>query len=160
MVFRGKYYFLSNMYPCPVTVDICGKAYVFTCSEAAFQAMKSPQDAVSFTGIDGYAAKRMGRRVKMDKGMAKRWNAARDSIMESIVRAKFMQNMELMEKLLTVDGEICEENTWNDRYWGVIRHDGRLYGENRLGKILMRLRDEERERRGDIAWIHYGKQDR
>lgn len=36
------------------------------------------------------------------------------------------------------DAELIEGNTWGDRIWGVC--DG--VGENRLGKILMRVRAE------------------
>lgn len=36
------------------------------------------------------------------------------------------------------EGEIVEENSWRDTYWGVCKG----VGENHLGKILMKIRDE------------------
>jgi predicted NAD-dependent protein-ADP-ribosyltransferase YbiA (DUF1768 family) len=66
--------------------------------------------------------------------------------MEELVRRKFA-DPELAEKLLaTGDEELVEGNTWNDRFWGVCRGEGR----NELGKILMRVRAELRvqSRRG------------
>ena len=62
--------------------------------------------------------------------------------MYSICRAKFTQNPDLLKKLLdTGDAELVEGNTWGDKVWGVCNDEG----ENRLGKILMRIRSEIRE---------------
>ncbi len=58
--------------------------------------------------------------------------------------AKFTQNPDLLSKLLaTGDAELIEGNTWGDRVWGVDLYRGA--GENHLGKILMRIRDELRD---------------
>jgi predicted NAD-dependent protein-ADP-ribosyltransferase YbiA (DUF1768 family) len=58
--------------------------------------------------------------------------------MYKIVKAKFEQHPELAAKLKALTGEIVEENTWNDRFWGVCNG----FGSNHLGKILMRIREE------------------
>ena len=59
--------------------------------------------------------------------------------MYSVCKAKFTQNTDLLKKLLdTGDAELVEGNTWGDRVWGVCKGEG----ENRLGKILMRIRGE------------------
>lgn len=66
----------------------------------------------------------------------KRMNQANQN---EICKAKFSQNPDLADKLVaTKDAELIEGNTWGDRIWGVC--DG--IGENRLGKILMRVRAE------------------
>lgn len=50
-----------------------------------------------------------------------------------------MSEPKLRSQLLsTGTAELVEGNWWNDRYWGVC--NGR--GENHLGKILMRIREE------------------
>ena len=134
MQFRGQYYFLSNMYPCSLTVDIENKIYSFTCVEAAFQAHKCPGRAAEFEGIDGYTAKKLGRRVPLRPD----WETVKDAVMLNIVSAKFMQNPDLFRRLRSIKGEIVEENTWHDTYWGVCNGKG----ENHLGKILMKVRDE------------------
>ena len=60
--------------------------------------------------------------------------------MLSIVRAKF-ENAYLRRRLIaTGDAELMEGNDWGDRFWGVCRGKG----ENRLGKILMKVRAEIR----------------
>ena len=133
MRFRDSYYFLSNMFPAPVTVVIERKPYTFSCAEAAFQAFKCPARAAEFTGLNGFEAKKKGRWVPLRPD----WDDVRLPIMRCIVRKKFQQNPELLAKLRGVNGEIVEDNTWKDCFWG--RCNG--IGENHLGKILMSIRD-------------------
>ena len=85
---------------------------VFQNNEAAFQAAKCPERSAEFCFLNPSEAKRLGRRVKLRND----W-----------------------ERLIsTSDFELIEGNNWGDHIWGVC--DG--YGENRLGKILMRIREE------------------
>jgi len=80
-------------------------------------------------------AKRLGRRVKM----VANWDNIKDHYMLGFVRAKFVQNPDLAAKLIaTGDEELVEGNTWGDTYWGVCRG----VGQNKLGKILMQVRQE------------------
>jgi hypothetical protein len=59
--------------------------------------------------------------------------------MGEIVRAKFEQNPNLAEKLLsTQDAYLEEGNTWGDRTWGTVNGAG----ANHLGRILMEIRNE------------------
>ena len=60
MYFKGKYYFLSNMYPCDITAQIDEKEYQFSCVEAAFQASKCPNRSSEFVSLNGYEAKKLG----------------------------------------------------------------------------------------------------
>lgn len=61
--------------------------------------------------------------------------------MYEICKAKFSQNTELKKRLLSTGNEHLEEgNTWGDKIWGTVNG----VGENRLGKILMRIREELR----------------
>ena len=61
--------------------------------------------------------------------------------MEEVVRAKFSQNPELLQRLIdTGDMELVEGNRWHDAYWGVDLATGE--GENHLGLILMKIRSE------------------
>ena len=67
--------------------------------------------------------------------------------MRSIVQAKFAQNHDLADKLLSTGDAVLEEgNNWGDRIWGVVWEDGRKVGENRLGRILMDTRSRLRQR--------------
>lgn len=134
MKFRYEYYFLSNMYPCKIKL---GK-YTFSCAEAAFQAAKCPARVSEFIGIDGYAAKKLGRKVELRSD----WNEVKLNFMERIVRAKFNQHPELKEKLINLDcPTIVEDNNWGDTFWGVCNGKG----ENHLGKILTKLKEEGKQ---------------
>lgn len=129
--FRGEYYFLSNFYSAPVTYN----GMCFENNEAAFQAAKCPERMTEFCHLNPSEAKRLGRRVKLRGD----WEAVKDTVMYEICKAKFSQNPDLADKLAaTKDAELIEGNTWGDRIWGVCDD----VGENRLGKILMRVRAE------------------
>ena len=131
MQFRGRYYFLSNFYPCTIVID----GFEYQSAEAAFQGQKSVQHAHLFTGdITPIEAKRLGKRVPIDVG---EWNARRLSVMEKVVRAKFEQNPKLRKLLIAVTEPIVEDNTWGDTYWGRCRG----VGSNHLGQILQEVRD-------------------
>lgn len=134
--FRGKYYFLSNFYDFPVRY----KGIEYLNNEAAFQSQKvlDNKQRESFSHLNPSEAKRKGRRVKLRSD----WEEVKDDIMYGIVLAKFTQDAKLMRMLLETGDKYLEEgNSWNDTYWGVCR--GR--GKNKLGKILMRVRQEIRE---------------
>jgi predicted NAD-dependent protein-ADP-ribosyltransferase YbiA (DUF1768 family) len=49
--------------------------------------------------------------------------------------------------LATDDEELVEGNWWNDTFWGVCRGDG----ENNLGKIIMKVRDELRQQNDKLS---------
>lgn len=132
--FRGQYFFLSNFYPASVTY----LGYTFKNNEAAFQGAKNLDDMPNFVDLDPSTAKKRGRHVKLRKD----WEDVKTDIMYEICKAKFTQNYILGKKLVeTGNSELIEGNTWGDRVWGVC--DGR--GENRLGKILMKIREEIKE---------------
>jgi hypothetical protein len=130
MIFRGKLFFLSNFYPCRVEFE----GMVFACVEAAFQAAKTLDRSVRgrFPRMDGREAKAAGRRVPLRPD----WSRVRLEVMESCLRSKFSSTI-AMATLKGVPGEIVEDNTWGDYFWG--RCNGR--GENNLGKLLMKIRD-------------------
>ena len=59
--------------------------------------------------------------------------------MHEICMAKFTQNLLLKEKLLaTGTEELVEGNNHGDTFWGCVNGKG----ENHLGKILMKVREE------------------
>lgn len=130
--FRGEYYFLSNMFPCRIVIG----GIEYSCAEAAFQAMKlaNAEDRKMFVGLNGYEAKKLGRRVQLRPD----WNTYRLAAMNSVISNKFFQNGYLAKKLLeTGDEKLVEVNTWNDTFWGVCNGKG----QNWLGRLLMELRE-------------------
>ncbi len=134
LCFQGANYFLSNFYECEVFYG-----WPYGSTEAAFQAAKceSDDEKYEFIHLSPNAAKRKGRQVKLRSD----WEQVKDGIMMEIVHEKFFQWEHLARKLMaTGDAELIEGNTWNDRYWGVDLHA--MQGQNKLGKILMKVRDE------------------
>lgn len=135
--FRGEYDFLSNFYPCEICLGEPGAIHVFQNAEAAFQSFKcdDPDDIEQFVNMNGKQAKCMGRKVKLRSD----WESIKDNVMKCVVSAKFTQNRDLRNKLLaTGNRELIEGNTWDDTYWGVCKGKG----QNKLGEILMDVREE------------------
>jgi ribA/ribD-fused uncharacterized protein len=134
--FQGEYRFLSNFYPAEVVFE--GITYPHV--EGAYQSAKTldmNERRRIAAIIDPAEAKRAGRALKYRAD----WEQVKFEVMETCVRYKFTHHPELREKLLaTGDATLEEGNKWDDRIWGVV--DG--VGENRLGKILMKVRDELR----------------
>lgn len=75
------------------------------------------------------------RKVKIKRN----WDRMKDNVMYDVVLAKFTQHEELKEKLLQTGNAILIEHTENDSYWG---DGGDGNGKNRLGKILMKVREK------------------
>lgn len=131
--FRNEYYFLSNFFDAEVEYE----GIIYKNNEAAFQAQKvlNDDEKQKFSDLNPREAKRLGRKVKLRSD----WRKVREKYMYEICKAKFQQHEDLSEKLLkTGNQELIEGNAWNDTFWGVCNGKG----ENRLGKILMDIREE------------------
>lgn len=129
-----EYAFLSNFYPAPfVYVGI-----IWPTSEHAYQAMKAlprhEHEAMAKHESPGLA-KRMGRRLKLRPD----WEEVKVEVMREIIEAKFRAHPTLAGRLLaTGNAMLIEGNTWQDRFWGVYKGQGKNY----LGILLMELRDK------------------
>lgn len=100
--------------------------------------MKCPSRANEFYLLNPSEAKRLGRRVKLRDD----WEEVKELVMYEICYHKFNQNPDIKRMLLnTGDAELIEGNTWGDCIWGVCNG----VGNNLLGKILMRVRNELKE---------------
>ena len=83
---------------------------------------------------------RMGRARK--RPLRPDWEETKDDIMSEAVFAKFDQNADVRDLLLSTGDEEIVEKTTRDHYWGC-GTDGT--GKNMLGKILMEVRAKLRE---------------
>lgn len=142
--FKDKYSYLSNMYITEITFKhkfISGFIWANS-SEHIYQAYKAKyiEDFENvINASDPQEAKRLGRVIEIDKAFKK----SKLQIMERIVRAKFSQNKTIKKLLLETGSKYIEEtNDWDDIYWGVCKG----VGQNNLGKILMKIREELRSK--------------
>jgi ribA/ribD-fused uncharacterized protein len=138
--FSGEYRWLSNFWPCEV--EMFGTWY--PSAEHAYQASKCLNivDRMRFTqkSMKPGEAKRLGQLVERRPDFEERklW------LMKRVLEQKFDPNVnpELTRKLLATENRpLIEGNHWGDVFWGVCK--GR--GENRLGQLLMEVRQFYRQ---------------
>lgn len=135
--FQGDYRFLSNFAQAWVEMD----GMLFTSVEHAYQAAKSPPEAIvgrelfsSKNKLTAGQAKRLGKQLPIRED----WDVIKLNRMHFLVEQKFRKHRHLADMLMsTGDRKIYELNSWGDTYWGVVQDaQGRLAGGNRLGQIL------------------------
>lgn len=137
----GEYGGFSNFSPHPIAL----KGKTWPTSEHYFQAQKfagTPDEDEVRLARSPMIAARMGRSRK--RPLRKDWESVKDAIMHEAVLAKFTRHADLRELLLATGDATIVEHTKNDAYWGD-GGDGR--GKNRLGQILMEVREELRSSR-------------
>ena len=150
--FKGRFSFLSNFHPCEVE----HQGIRYPSVEHYYVALKCNNEQMlngrhytigdfreMIARIPSAAiVKSIGKKMQVRKD----WNEKRLEFMLYGVREKFKDN-NLSELLLsTEDFPLVESNDWNDRFWGVSQGKGL----NHLGRILMKVRKEIRERESGV----------
>lgn len=139
--FRGKYSWLSNFHPCTVEYG----DLIFGSVELFYIAMKTKDNLLRYN-ISLMDSSEAGKLKKESKSWAVRsdWDDIKLGVMEYGLREKFKDSA-LRQKLLETENQnIQEGNYWNDRFWGVDLKIDPNIGENHLGRLLMKIRDELR----------------
>jgi len=149
--FRGRYFFLSNFYPC----EIKHKGISYPSVEHYYVAQKfrgmqfyggyhftEPDFKEMISSIkDPSDAKKLGRTRKIRSD----WDSIKDDVMSFGVTYKFTKHQDLKDMLLaTGDDHIIEGNYHHDNYWGDCRCDNcnlKGGGENKLGILQMSIRE-------------------
>lgn len=122
------------------SVFLKGKRWPTT--EHYFQAQKfagEPDEEEIRAAAKPMLAASMGRERK--RPLRRDWESAKERVMLDALRAKFTQHEELKAVLLGTGDAKLVEHTANDSYWG---DGGDGSGKNRLGHLLMQVRDELR----------------
>lgn len=133
--FSGKFYFLSNFYPCKIIDLDFGRDIEYPSVEHAYQAHKTfkRDKRYSMSKIrTASAAKRAGRKLVIRSD----WEESKIEIMTLLLCQKFSDPVMNEMLLSTGNLELVETNWWGDTFWGV--YGGK--GNNMLGKILMEIR--------------------
>ena len=135
---REEHGCFSNFWRAPIRID--GKRW--PTSEHYFQAQKfagePDEEEVRLAKTPRQAAD-MGRDRR--RPLRRDWESAKEAVMAKALAAKFAQHDDLRAVLLGTGDALLVEHTVNDSYWG---DGGDGSGKNRLGHLLMRLRDELR----------------
>ncbi len=130
----GEFGGFSNFAAYPVKL----KGKVWPTSEHYFQAMKfesaSDQNEIRKAKTPMEAA-RKGRDRK--RKLKRNWESMKDNVMRDVVLAKFDQQNDLKQLLLSTNDAKLVEHTENDDYWG---DGGNGKGKNMIGQILVEVR--------------------
>ena len=143
--FDGKWAFLSNFY----WNEIEHEGIVYPTNEHFFQAMKTldnDERCQIANCLTPGQAKRMGRRVALRSD----WEKVKEDVMFEGLCLKFSDE-QLADWLLETGDEYLEEGTtWHDNEWGNCSCSKckNIVGKNKLGKLLMRVRELVKEERG------------
>jgi ribA/ribD-fused uncharacterized protein len=142
---KPEYREFSNFYMEPFKLtDMNDIEKLWPSVEHYFQAMKFPADPdyreKIRTAPTPEKAKLLGgnKAKKIDP----QWDTKRDDVMRKALYAKFSQNEQLRNKLLSTGNRTLIEENPTDGYWGS-GNDGN--GKNRLGVLLMELRSQLRK---------------
>ena len=136
---------LGNMAPFPVKHG--GKLWRTT--EALFQALRFDDEAIAeeiHAEKSPMAAKMVAKRHKA-KMVVVPQSEQDVANMEMVLRLKLDQHPDLKKKLLDTGDEIIIEDSskrsgGSAKFWGAILKEGHWIGENMLGRMWMKLRDE------------------
>lgn len=146
--FKGRHSWLSNFH----LAEFKWRGYVWPSAEHAYQAAKTRDKREMKAILDASTpgrAKRLGRKATMRDG----WDEGlKEKAMLSVLRAKFRVPSLRRKLLATGDANLVEVNHWGDTYWGVC--DGN--GLNRLGNLLMQVRDEMRDESWTVDEVRAG----
>ena len=140
--FSGIHEFLSNFWHSPFTHD----GITYPTNEHFFQAMKTldPTERKWIASAETPGiAKRRGRTCNLRYD----WESVKDEVMLTGLRLKFSQPQLRTMLLMTGDQELVEGNWWHDNTWGNCSCERChvIHSQNRLGKLLMQVREEIRE---------------
>jgi ribA/ribD-fused uncharacterized protein len=129
----------GNTFGCAEQFMMHGKAVLFGDADVAVQILAADHPRTH---------KALGRKVRgFDDAI---WRRERERIVLDGNRAKFTQNAALKDVLFATRGTLLVEASPYDRIWGIglaatspdAKDPAKWRGQNLLGKILTRLRDE------------------
>lgn len=136
-IFRGEHAWLSNMYECGIEY----KDYLFNSVENAYMWEKNPEDPEWLKMCLVYSAGKIKRESKAIT-IRNDWDEIKLNVMETLLTIKFNQEPFKTKLIETGDQNIVEGTLWGDSFWGVDLKVNPNYGENHLGRLIMKIRDQ------------------
>ena len=123
--------------------EVVWRGETWKTSEYAYQAAKFEDEKIRQEIQNARSSHDAMKLAKITYNNQKRkdWHDIKLQIMEDIVRAKLSQHFYIQKKILQTGDRELIENSPRDSFWGWGPNKD---GENHLGKIWMKLRDELR----------------
>ena len=136
-----EFYPLDNFSSFKVKVD----GYLYASLEEAFQSLLFLPDypEISEQIKNSYSAHEAQKIMQHNIDKVKYTNEEKLCLMEKLLRLKIEQNPYVLKKLLETKDYLIVEDSPKDSYWG---WGPNRDGENQLGKILMKLRKEYKDK--------------
>lgn len=138
--FSGDFAFLSIYYPCEIEYE----GMLFSSALHAFCAARTPDldDKRKFTSnAEPILVAAKAEALSKTLPMRKDWMEIRNQVLDEVQTLKF-SSYKLSQRLLSTEQRLLSDDHSRDRYLGHCHGKG----DNQLGKVLMRLREEIRER--------------
>ncbi|MBR9702662.1 NADAR family protein [Candidatus Woesearchaeota archaeon] len=110
---------------------------IWSTGEHYYQAQKHTDHAYISESIRNVHAPGEAKKMAHHRNPRPDWEEDKDDVMRKVILAKFTQNTDLTDILLSTGSEVLVEDSPTDAYWGC-GPDGD--GENKLGRILMEVR--------------------
>lgn len=136
--FTGEYRFLSNFWPCKILIYNTEFASVEHAYQAAKTMNEKEKEYIKNAPTAG-EAKRRARKITLRED----WEKIKLILMWELLRKKFSHPVLANLLLETEDAVLIEGNTWGDKFWGICDGEGKNY----LGIMLMKIREELKEKR-------------
>lgn len=145
---------LSNMAP-GFPIDFGGLH--FHTSEAVYQAARYPHrpeiQTILIETVSPMTGKMKTKKYRRESRPD--WDDVQNAVMRWCLRAKLVCNWRAFSSLLLSTGDrAIVEISHRDRYWGTVDREGTLIGQNILGRLLMELRRDLRERESSLQELH------
>ena len=127
----------SNFHVAPFFIE--GKTYKTV--EHWFQAQKFPTDKDLQERIRNAQTPAQAKVLGQTRSThyVSNWDVIKDEVMLKGLTAKFAQNPDLKDLLVATAGRELREKAPKDKYWGTGPSGD---GQNKLGKLLMAVRDQ------------------
>lgn len=133
--FQNEYRWLSNFAPVKIILD----GITYPSVEHAYMSAKSDdKDWKEYCSNPINTAgdvKRRSRSIKLKDN----WNDIKLDVMRECLNKKFIQEPYRTKLIETGNTYLQEGNRWNDKFWGVCLRTNQ--GDNRLGKMIMEIRE-------------------
>jgi len=117
---------------------------VWKTSEHYFQAQKFVYSPKHYNQVMESNHPKKAAQIGRDRSLPLRpdWNSVKENVMRQALEAKFTQHEKLKDLLLSTGNQEIVEDSPIDFYWGC---GSDRTGQNRLGILLMELRDKLRK---------------